>query len=74
MYFLVVFNSFYSVILEMILKKGDVVEWHDFDHNKKIGLVLDRIEDIIERENVWLYVMWPNSRSYIRSTQIKKLR
>ena len=58
----------------MILKKGDVVEWHDFDHNKKIGLVLDRIEDIIERENAWLYVMWPNSRSYIRSIQIKKLR
>jgi hypothetical protein len=52
---------------------GDVIEWYDFDNNKKIGLVLDTIEDALESDMRWLYVFWHDGSSYIRSTEIKKL-
>ena len=57
----------------MTPEKGDVIEWYDFNNNKKIGLVLDSIEDALESDRRWLYVFWPDGPSYIRSTEIKKL-
>ena len=55
------------------MKIGDVIQWRDFDDNEKIGLVLDCIQDVLEGDLSWLYVIWPDGTSYIRSTQIRKI-
>ena len=51
---------------------GDAIIWND-DHmmsDQKVGIILDKYEDIYDTEMTWLYVQWPNETSYVYSGMI----
>ena len=57
--------------MEISVSKGDIIEWRDFDNNRKLGLVLDIIEDVLENDVNWLHVSWTNGLSHIRTLDIR---
>jgi hypothetical protein len=54
------------------LEIGDAIIWNDdhINNDPKIGIILDKYEDIYDTELTWLYVQWPNKTSYVYSGMI----
>ena len=54
------------------LEIGDAIIWNDDHINRdpKIGIILDKYEDIYDTNMTWLYVRWPSETSYVYSGMI----